>query len=227
MNPKPVILITRTLDEHSAISTWCSQNHFTLIQQAFIETKAISGLSIPSTDWVFFSSPQGVKLYFEQYSLLAKHIAALSNGTAKTLSELSLIPEFIGPSNKSPEEIGRNFFAQLDSNQSVLFPLSSISRKNVSSQKKGHPVIELVTYETSTNSVKIACIPDIILFTSPSNVDGFLTCNTLHRKTKILALGLTTALHLRAKGYSDLHIAESTHESQLVLTLKRLCSDVN
>jgi uroporphyrinogen-III synthase len=196
VNKVKSILVTRSLKADSLIRKWAAEKNIELIEKSFIETVALTGLTIPTTDWIFFSSPQSVNLYFTHYKLLAKKVAALSNGTAAELSSQNIKADFIGSDAKPTKEIGRDFFNQINSTETVLFPLSDISKKNISSQTKTDTVIELITYKTALVSDKLNDIPGIILFTSPSNVDGFLLSNKPELKTQILAIGETTAARL-------------------------------
>src|SRR5690606_17051353 len=120
------ILITRSLQPTSKIRIWAAEHQLKLIEKSFIQTLAVTGLSIPETDWIFFSSPQGVKLYFENYPLVAKKIAALSDGTADAVLRENLSSSFIGNNSKSTREIAQDFFNKIEKSASVLFPLSDI-----------------------------------------------------------------------------------------------------
>lgn len=222
MNKGKSILVTRSLKDDSLIRKWAAEKSIELIEKSFIETVAVTGLTIPITDWIFFSSPQSVNLYFAHYKLAAKKVAALSNGTAAELSNNNVKADFIGSDSKTTKEIGRDFFNQINSTETVLFPLSDISKKNISSQTKTDTVIELITYKTALVSDKLNDIPGIILFTSPSNVDGFLLSNKPELKTQILAIGETTAARLRELGMKDILVSDSTNEKELVKALRGL-----
>lgn len=222
MNKGKSILVTRLLRDDSLIRKWAAEKNITLIEKSFIETVAVAGLTIPKTDWIFFSSPQSVKLYFGHYKLAAKKVAALSHGTAAELSSLDLKVDFIGSDKKTTKEIGHDFFKQINSTETVLFPLSDISKKNISSQTKTENVIELITYKTALVNEKLKDIPGIILFTSPSNVDGFLLSNNFELGTQILAIGETTGARLRELGMKDILVSKSTNEKELVKALRGL-----
>jgi uroporphyrinogen-III synthase len=216
------ILITRELRAESLIRAWAAEKKFNLVETSFIETVAVTGLTIPETDWIFFSSPQSVHLYFEHYALRAKKIAALSEGTADALLEVNQTADFIGNPLHVTKQIGLDFFSEVQSNEVVLFPLSDISKKQISNQKGNHTILELITYKTALVSAKTSSEPAAVLFTSPSNVDGFLLANKLTNATKILAIGETTAGHLRQLGFTKIAVSESTNEKALVKALKAL-----
>ncbi|MBI3134902.1 MAG: uroporphyrinogen-III synthase [Bacteroidetes bacterium] len=222
MENKKTILITRQLRDDSLIRKWTLENSVQLIEKSFIQTAAVNGLSIPETDWVFFSSPQGVRLYFEHYPLKAKKLGALSEGTAQALSEYGHTADFTGNSAASTKETGLAFFKQIRADQTVLFPLSDISKKNISSQKTTQKVVELITYKTELRTEKLSYTPTLVLFTSPSNADGFLIQNTMSPQTKILAIGETTAGHLHELGFTQITVSESTNERDLIKAITRL-----
>jgi hydroxymethylbilane synthase len=216
------ILITRELRPGSLIRQWANETKIQLTEMSFIETVSVTGLSIPETDWIFFSSPQSANLYFETYPLKAKKIAALSEGTADALLQLGHPTSFTGDSSKATKQIGTDFFNQVKSSELVLFPLSDISKKQVSAQKGNHTIIELITYKTALVPIKLQHEQQVILFTSPSNVDGFLLKNQLTEKTGILAIGETTASRLRELGFDKITVSESTNEKALVKALQAL-----
>jgi uroporphyrinogen-III synthase len=222
VNKGKSILVTRSLRDDSLIRKWTAEKNIELIEKSFIETVAVTGLTIPKTDWIFFSSPQGVKLYFAHYKLVNQKVAALSNGTAAELYGHNVKADFIGADSKTTREIGNDFFNQIDSTETVLFPLSDISKKNISSQKNTENVIELITYKTALVNEKMKDIPGIILFTSPSNVDGFLLSNKPELKTQIVAIGETTAARLRELGIKEILVSASTNEKELVKALRGL-----
>jgi uroporphyrinogen-III synthase len=89
----------------------------------------------------------------------------------------------------------------------------------VSAQKQTQQVTELVTYQTVLNSEKLNVVPAAILFSSPSNVDGFLKSNQVEASTRIIAIGETTAARLNECGFGKIFVSESTAEEHLVKTL--------
>jgi uroporphyrinogen-III synthase len=222
MENKKTILITRDLPGRSAFFPWAQKNRFGLIHRPFIAFTPIASLAIPETDWIFFSSPASVKLYDENYVLKAKKIAALSNGTADALEKRGIQQHFVGDNKKSPAEIGKEFLTQVPTNQSILFPLSDISKKNVSSQFTTHKIIELVTYETKLASKRIEVPLNIIVFTSPSNVCGFLAKNRVNESTNVVAIGKTTEKELNDFGIENVHLPASTDEQDVVSLLSKL-----
>jgi len=219
---KKTILVTRELPSDSAYFPWAQQVDFGIIHRPFINFNPIVNLTIPETDWIFFSSPKGVKLYLENYQLKAKKIAALSTGTADQLEKRAIAQHFVGDNHKAPIDIAKDFILQVELDKTILFPLSDISKKNISTQFTTHKIIELVTYETILDVKKIEVPLDIVVFTSPSNVCGFLAKNRINESTKVIAIGKTTEKELNDFGIENVHLPLSTDEKDIVRLLKEL-----
>lgn len=218
------ILITKTLNETNELKVWSKKNGLRLHEVPFIKVTPVKGLNIPETDWIFFSSPQSVSIYFENYLLKAKKIAALSSGTAKALSERNFSVVFVGDSSKRTMEIGRDFFSLVPKNETVFFPLSAISRKHVSSQNIEHKIIETILYQTQPIEEKIDEDFAAIIFTSPSNVDGYLVKNNIPQKSRIIAIGETTATILKLRGFLNVETSRSADMKGIIELLEKQSS---
>ncbi len=222
MKPNSHILITRNLKENSALKLWAKENNYILQEQAFISFNAITDLNIPMTDWVFFSSPTGLILYLDNYHLKDTKIAVYSQGTNDALGKYNRTADYIGNGKLNSNEIGKDFFGLIDG-ESVLFPSSQISTRGIASQGKAAQVIEIVAYETSLNPVSLNTIYDVLIFSSPSNVEGYLVENVIDEQAIVIAFGQTTAKFLESIIEKErIRIPQSTDENDLILLLKSL-----
>src|SRR6185436_15800544 len=83
----------------------------------------------------------------------------------------------------------------------VLFPQAKGSLRSVQngfvSEKQ---VVNLVVYETLKRNEEEIPLTDIILFTSPSNVDAYFEKNKVLPSQKIIAMGEATASGLKKYG---------------------------
>jgi len=61
---------------------------------------------------------------------------------------------------------------------------------------------------------------DFIIFTSPSNVNGFLFDNSISDYCKIIAWGKTTENHLISKGFKVNYTLNTASENELIEILK-------
>lgn len=148
-------------------------------------------------EWVFFNSPNAVVWFYKKQETKNRKfkIAALSQGTAEELQKLNIYPDFIGNGNVS--EIAVAFEKQLAKDEVVLFPLSNISKKSIPNLLNKKQVKCVEVYQTLTIPKKVENV-DVVFFTSPSNVQGFLLKNKLPKYG--VALGETTEKYLRDLG---------------------------
>jgi uroporphyrinogen III methyltransferase/synthase len=186
-----------------------------------IETQTIFIEEIPAADWTFFSSAQGVKHFMEQHTVTSKFIGVMGEGTQKALQNHGLQADFIGQSS-DPVLVGQALRQQLKPNQKILFPASEISKRSIASQLSDQEIIHLPTYRTIPLSVSINT-QDIYIFTSPSNVDGFLISQDLP-DAHCIAYGPTTGNYLGQKGVKNLSILDKVSSDLLLRTIKEKIS---
>lgn len=192
------ILITRPEGSYPQLSHWCKSHNLILTYQPFIRTQSRPKQYLPETDWIFFSSPRGVHHFFEHYSIPAKRVAALGTGTASALKEHGVISSFTGSADASPARIGVAFRDILDPKESVLFPISQRSKRTVIQQLPPNQIETVITYETLfMEQISLHHDPELILFTSPSNFEGFLKHFKDDGGEKWVAFGETTAASIR------------------------------
>ncbi len=192
---------------------------FEWINQRFIETQIIPfQVDVNLFDWIFFSSREAVHSFFlNKISTGNCLLAAVGKGTADALSEYA-IPSFIGESTNT-SEVGQAFAEQIGSSK-VLFPCSTISKQTIQSHLSPSQFENLVCYETVLIDKKIEQ-PSIAIFSSPSNVDGYLISNTLEGIEKIIVYGPTTGQHIQDLGYSADIILQEINESAIVDAIKK------
>jgi uroporphyrinogen-III synthase len=106
-------------------------------------------------------------------------------------------------------------FKELVGNKIVLFPQSSISNRSIPSVFPAEQIKEISIYKTATYP-KIISNCDYYVFTSPSNVDGFLIENKFPSTAKIIAWGKTTEKYLIEKGVKVEHTLNNSTVEELV-----------
>ena len=181
------------------------------------------GIEIPPTEWVFFSSPNGLDVYFNHYPLMANKIGVYGKGTQMRLSARGLSADFTGDTKKKPSEIGDEFFSFIGPNASVLFPQSQLSKKSIANASQGNQCVAKVIYNTSLEGHVEKGI-DIAILTSPSNIDGFL----LENKTddiRFIVLGDTSKNHFKKLGLTDqVYVPKSADELAVIALLEEMVS---
>ncbi|MFT4601672.1 MAG: uroporphyrinogen-III synthase [Arenicella sp.] len=215
------ILVSRNLKTNSPLRTWAEENEHALIELPFIRIDPVVDVEIPLTDWVFFSSPNGLDIYFKYYPLLASKIGVYGEGTNSRLKKLGMDAQFVGDTSKTPAQIGEEFFDSISSNESVLFPQSQLSKKSILGLNKVNECIQKVVYETGLEASDIHEV-DYAILSSPSNIDGYLLANKV-RETTFIVLGETSKNHFESLGLTDkIAVPESANEEAVILLLEAL-----
>jgi uroporphyrinogen-III synthase len=120
---------------------------------------------------------------------------------------------FIGDGETT--EVAKQFLNQLMPNEKVLFPISNVSLQTIQKSLPNAAVINVEAYHTEEN-FKENVEADTYIFTSPSNVRGFLKHNTLSPAKKIIAIGLSTKKEVEACGIFNISVAHSYNELGLL-----------
>lgn len=206
-------MITRPKDKAAELITWCAQHKIDLKCQSFIETTGFSAnKTFQKTDWIFFNSSRAFNHFLANYTITSQKIAVHGASTAHAVITKGYQPHFIGTG--SPQEIGAQFNAKITQNETVLFPVSQRSKLSIARCLPANQVKKIVVYKTKLRKVRLAKQYDYIVFTSPSNFDGYMLENEIKNETKIIVLGETTAQHIREKINSSLAIFKTKHPNQ-------------
>ena len=153
---------------------------------------ALSHLS--DFDWVVFTSPSGVRIFFDQLieqgvdvrCMAHARFAALGQGTAKELRTRGIVADLVPP-KANGEALGRALAAEAQAKSKILIPRARIGNAQLveSLIQAGHEVCDLATYDTvplvgglvdvagELAQGKIFCVA----FTSSSGVRAFADAN--------------------------------------------------
>jgi len=125
-------------------------------------------------------------------------MACVGKATSDELRSCGHRAEFIGQSTDT-KLIGKQFAAKVG-NAKVLFPVARESMQSIQNQfPKRENAINLVVYATLKHSFEIPDDTDIVIFTSPSNVEAFFEKNKLKENQKAVAMGDATKSALMRK----------------------------
>jgi len=196
------VFISRDEKRNDFFKRCLEANRYKVFCQSLIEIKQIPIRKYKKCDWVFFSSKNAVKHFFEQKpDVEGVKFGAVGKSTAEEIRKFGKRAEFIGNSDDT-RMTGKKFSA-LVGNKTVLFPQAKASMKSIQLQlPKRENVVDLIVYETlKATSIKhqVSSI-DIFIFTSPSNVDSFLEKNKIKAEQKVVAMGDATANALKKHG---------------------------
>ncbi len=129
-------------------------------------------------------------------------------------------PDFVG-SHSGDVTSNVDEFSQWVGSRHVTFPLSSRSKKSYSTPLPEHQKKEVVVYETELAG-RIIEPCDIYVFTSPSNVEGFLIENQVPSGAITIAWGSTTEQALMSSEITVNHTLKKSSIQELITLLKTI-----
>ncbi len=92
-------------------------------------------------------------------------------------------------------------FAKLANGTTVLFPGAEDSLKSIQKHLSANTkVIDLPVYETVMEEDVEQSSAEVMVFTSPSNVEAYFACNLLDPDQKVIAIGKSTGKKLEEMG---------------------------
>jgi len=195
------VFITRSLKREDYFHRILSHHGFMVEGKSLIEMKPIPFGSTPDTDWIFFSSKHAVKFFFLQKPEIgSQKFGCIGKATAEAIRKFGRRADFIGYSTDT-KMTGKQFASRVGSG-TVLFPMAKGSMRSVQNGfVKSGQTIDLVVYETlKADFVVPKTDYEIMLFTSPSNVESYFEKNKIILSQKIIAMGEATAGTLKKFG---------------------------
>ncbi|MCC6370959.1 MAG: hydroxymethylbilane synthase [Bacteroidia bacterium] len=186
------IFITKTFRDEDYLPNALRRLNFTLEGKSLIEFKQITIKQLPQVDWVFFSSKHAVRYFFNQKPKIDKvKFGCIGTATSAELRAFGHRADFIGTSTDI-KLVGKQFSSKVG-NGRVLFPIARGSMQSIQWQMvKRDNVFNLEVYATLKHSIEIGADADILVFTSPSNVEAFFEKNKILPTQKIVAMGEST-----------------------------------
>ena len=168
-------------------------------------------------DWVFFSSSNGARSFFQQAANVNAKYAAIGLATA---SAVPFECDFVGEGTNT-EEIARMFF-HLVGNERVLFPSAEDSLNSTANLFDLEQIEIISTYKKTRLAL---ALPEarLYLFSSPSNVYAAQEKNDLS-KLNCVAYGNATGAALKDAGVRNIHLVSSWNQEEIANDLKSLLS---
>jgi hydroxymethylbilane synthase len=194
------VFITRNPNRFDLFSKSLRDNGFVVHSKALIDIRTVALKFVPKTEWIFFSSKNAVKHFFSQNPPLENpKFGCVGKSTAEALRRCGKKPDFIGYSTDT-RMTGKQFAATVGSG-TVLFPQAKESMRSIQLQfSNSNQVIDVPVYETiRTNDLAVPEV-DVLVFTSPSNVEAFFEKNKIRTGQKIVGMGDATANALKLHG---------------------------
>ncbi|MFN4233191.1 MAG: hydroxymethylbilane synthase [Bacteroidia bacterium] len=227
-NIKPCsVFITRNQRKQDVFFDLLQKHNYTVHGISLIEIKQVNVKSFPDCDWVFFPSRHAVKYFFNQWQAPADKkikFAVVGQGTSDELRQHGYRADFIGTSTDT-QMIGKKFASIVKGTEIVLFPQAKGSLRSIQKQfVKPNQVIDVTVYETIKHPADELPQADILLFTSPSNVEAFFEKHQIKQGQKVIAMGGATGKALEHKGVKRYALPPSFDDLGLIKTVMSISS---
>jgi uroporphyrinogen-III synthase len=215
------IYITKTAEDSAWLAEYCKEQKWKLTAESMIEFSEMKFEVPEKTDILFFSSKNGVRYFFNQNELpKGAETACVGKETARVLRKHNIEPAFIGQNSGDPESVGKEFLNFIG-DKHVFFPTSNASLHTIANLIPDTQKDIASIYETKTKSTKIEK-SDVYIFSSPSNVKGFLEKNKVAENAKVIAWGVVTANALMDNDVFPEFILETGQKEELLEYLATL-----
>jgi len=204
------VFITSTETTQQPALQLLQQKGFKVVAQSCIGIKPVDFIFNPICDWIFFTSKNGVNIFFDTVYQLSSNIkiATIGEATAAAVNAFGYKVSFIGEG--TTENIASSF-NKIAANTKVIFAGAKNRQSKVTTLVASFAMVEhLTVYDNIPAQIPIIQA-DILVFTSPLNVDGYLINNTIHPNQTVIAIGNTTGSYLNAKGYHNVHLPPQQH----------------
>lgn len=203
------ILVTRPRELASTMASKLRIEGAEVVELPAIKTEAIennTGLlqaidDISKYNWIAFTSPSGVRIFFEQLleaavdirALGNAKIAALGEGTRKELRKYGIIADLM-PDKYDGESLGAAIAKAANKGDRILIPRAAIGNKEIIEQLADFEVDDISTYDT------ISCSQEVLDIASQVN-DGRIYCAAFTSSSSVKAF---------ANAYSDTDFSKLT-----------------
>jgi uroporphyrinogen-III synthase len=189
------IFISRNQEDCGQLVTFCNNHNLILTAKSLIEFSAIDFKIEESFDVIFFGSIRATDFFFKKSIINSNcEIACIGSETAAKLSERGIKVSFIGSHAGRPKVVATEFKNWLGDRR-VLIPHSSASLFSIVEFLKPEQYKTIEVYKTELKSVLISEF-DCYIFTSPSNVQSFISSNEKTKLKNVIAWGKSTESEL-------------------------------
>jgi uroporphyrinogen-III synthase len=215
------IYISKTTEDSTWLAEFCKERKWDLVAESMIAFSEMKFEVPEKTDIIFFSSKNGVRYYFNQNELPnGVQTACVGKETARVLRKHNNEPAFIGENSGDPVSVGKEFLKFIGEKH-VFFPTSNASLHTIANLIPEAQKSTASIYETKTTPKKVDDC-DIYVFSSPSNVKGFLEKNTVDENAKVIAWGLVTETALMDEDVFPEYVLETGQKEELLAYLSKI-----
>jgi len=199
------VFISRELSESSYFRKTLEKHNIEIEARSLIRTVPVilklDNFILRNVDWVFFSSKNAVEYFFQLDPLLPKKakFGVMGSGSEDMLRRKGYFVDYTGAGIDSAEVAAE--FAKLANGSTVLFPSAENSLRSIQQVLSADTkIIHLPVYETILEDDTEQSNAEIMVFTSPSNVEAYFANNLLDPDQKVIAIGISTGKKLGGMG---------------------------
>ncbi|GAA4923201.1 hydroxymethylbilane synthase [Mucilaginibacter defluvii] len=199
------VFISREVSENSYFRKALSKNNIEIEARSLIRTVAVITKLDPfilrNTDWVFFTSKNAVEYFFKLDPQLPKKVkfGVMGSGSEDALRRHGYFADFTGEGTDTADVAAE--FAALANGTTVTFPGAASPMRSIHQGLSADTrIIDLPVYETVLEEDVEASSADVVIFTSPSNVDAYFADNLLDPHQKVIAIGKSTGKKFEEMG---------------------------
>ena len=193
------VFITRNLPESSYLRRALEKHEIQIEDRSLIKTfptiNKLDSYILKRVKWIFFSSKNAIEYFFQLEPVLPKSVkfGVLGRASEDTLRRFGKAADFNGENEGIDTADIAERFAAVANGATVLFPGAKGSLRTVqqalSSESK---IIELPVYETVMEESVEGSSADVLVFTSPSNVEAYFQDNLLEHGQQVVCIGKST-----------------------------------
>lgn len=241
------VLVTRPRNQISRTAALLREKGAEVLELPSIATVAIENNEkltqafekLGSYEWLVFTSPTGVEIFFDSLKKARKDVRALASvkiavigeGTKKKLAEHSLFADLI-PEVYDGDSLGAALAALLKGGERILIPRAEKGNANLVKliTEAGGVVDDIATYQTVYEQSELideagefaAGNIDCVVFTSASTVKGFVesTPGVDYTKVRAACIGKQTRAEADRYGMQTEMSEKATIESLIALVEK-------
>jgi porphobilinogen deaminase len=201
------VFITRDLSESSYFHRAMTKHGITVEGRSLIKIFPIINKLDPYilkyVEWVFFGSKNGIENFFKLSPRLSKRtkFAVIGRGSEEMLRQFGYAPDFSGERlGINMEEIAAEF-AKIASGTTVLIPRAKESLETIQqSLTPETKIVNLPVYQTSIDPNVDKSNAEVLIFTSPSNVEAYFADHLVDPGQKIICIGRSTGKKIEELG---------------------------
>src|SRR5690606_28474181 len=201
------VFISRDLDENSYLAKWLAKHNISVDARSLIKIfptiNTLDSFILKKADWIFFNSKNAIEHFFKLNPVILKKtkIGVLGRGSESTLRKFGRVADFSGDDlGISTEEIAKEFAKVVDG-QTVFIPRAKDSLMSIQKAlTENTTVIDMPIYETVLEENVDKSNADVLIFTSPSNVQAYFAENLAEPDQQIICIGYSTAKAIEEMG---------------------------